>query len=388
MEPLKHLNVFWLDDQHDEAPMVNFKVQAEQYGVILHPYASAEEGLPVLEERLEFFDAVLLDALFFQRKDQVSGTEEVDGLSTAIAKVNQLKHRKAFTPFILTGQERLDGDKTFKAMFGEFYSKRDPKDVQRLFKDIRLAAEAMADTQIRHRFHRVFEVCTGQYIGEDAGRKLLGILRDQGLSINAADTDTRIVAIRKILEDVFAACSRTGLVPDAFMPASTALNETGGFLAGRCVRGYQIRSGIVPPVIADLIGAILRVAQPAAHRAQVDAHLKLVGSTYLLHAVAYMLMDVLLWFKKFADNPPAGPLFEEAAQAGITEPLFVGTIERDEYGNFHCGEYSIAPGRLTGYAPGERIAVTRASENTNDRNRRLYPKFAQQFHKVDPAQHP
>jgi len=387
MEPLRPLNVFWIDDQHEEQAMLSFKVQAEQYGIILHPYASAEEGLPMLEERLHLYDAVLFDALFFERKDQVSGTEEVDGLSTAIAKVNQLKHRKAFTPFILTGQPRLDGDKTFKATFGVFYRKGDPKDVQRLFKDIRAAAEAMTDTQIRHRHQRVFDVCTPEYIGQTAGRELLGILRRENDDTFIEDAATHINSIRKIMEDLFRACHRVGLLPDTFVHGTIALNETGRFLSGIPERAYQVQNGIVPKMVGELIENILSVAQPASHRLHVDEHMARVRSPYLLYSTTYMLLDVLLWFKNFADERGAGtavgPFFVKQEQANGAALLAEGPIERDAFGNYHCGQYSITPIQLNGrYKLGDVIAITIAENNTSTRNMHLYPKFAKRFRKA------
>lgn len=387
MEPLNPLNVFWIDDQHEEAPMVNFKVQAEQYGIILHPYTSAEEGLPALESRLDFFDAVLFDALFFQRKNQVSGTEEVDGLSEAIAKVNQLKHRKAFTPFILTGQERLDGDKTFRATFGEFYSKRDPEDVKRLFKDIRLAAEAMADTQIRHRYHRVFDVCTERYIGEAAASELMSILRRENDDAFIHDAATHINAIRKIVEDLFRACNREGLVPDAFVKCSLKLNETCRFLGGMPELGYQVRNGIVPRMVGELLDKTLSIAQPASHRLHVDVHMRSVRSPYLLYATVYMLMDVLLWFKDFTDgrvqHGDGEPLFDTVQAGAVGAALHTGPLERDGFGNYHCGEYSITPNQINGkHELGEMITITIAEQNNSPRNSHLYPKFAKRFHKA------
>ena len=367
--------------------MLSFKVQAEQYGILLHPFASAEEGLPVLENRLHFFDAVLFDALFFERKDQVSGTEEVDGLSTAIAKVNQLKHKKAFTPFILTGQPRLDGDRTFKATFGEFYSKRNPLDVQRLFKDIRTAAEAMTDTQIRHRFQRVFDVCTPTYIGQTAGRELLSILRRENDDTFIDEAAAHINSIRKIMEDLFRACHRVGLLPDTFVHGTIALNETGRFLSGIPERAYQIRNGVVPKMVGELIEKILSIAQSASHRLHVDEHMARVRSPYLLYSTTYMLLDVLLWFKDFTDEQGVvtarTPLFEKQEQPMGAAPLAEGPIERDPFGNYHCGPYSITPAQISGrYELGDMIAITIAEDNTSTRNMHLYPKFAKRFRKV------
>lgn len=325
---MKPLNVFWIDDQHED--MVSFKVQAEQYGILLHPYTSAEEGLPALEARLDFFDAVLFDALFFQRKDQVSGTEEVDGLSVAIAKMNQLKHRKAYTPFILTGQERLDGDKTFRATFGEFYSKRNPEDVKRLFKDIRLTAEAMADTQIRHRYHRIFEICTERYIGEAAAKHLLTILRNVNGADDELKDDLYFNHLRKCLEWMFRRAHALGMIHDACIERNEVnLTACSRFMAGLDNERLQVGNSTshFPPMVAEHVRRILDLTNAFSHtegedkeksKLQLESYRDSVRSPYLLFSLTFQLMDVLLWFKAYADIN--GDVETNKAQWVVTAP--------------------------------------------------------------------
>lgn len=381
----KTIEVFWLDDQHESMGL--FITRAKLCDIILHPFTSSEEGLPVLEERLHFFDAVLFDARFFHRKDQQRGTEELDGLSEAIEKVIQLRSKKAFTPFILSGQESLEKDDSFKQLTKKypFYRKSNPKDVQRLFKDIRLAAEDMADTQIRHRFHRVFNVCTDRYIGVKAAQELLTILRRENDETLVLDANNYITPIRKIMEDLFSACHREGLVPEAFITGNVALNETSKFLAGHDERGYRIKADVVPRMIAELLKNILAVAQPALHRTHVDEHMAAVRSSYLLYSVTYMLLDVLLWFKGFADGRTAASDKEELfiEVTGANQGVAEGIIEQDTNGNYHCGAL-LLDYRTTNenFKLGDSVVVTVVVDNTVDRTMEAYPQRAKRFRKA------
>lgn len=383
MEPLKIINVLWIDDRHAE--MRDFKVRAEQLGVKLHPYRSSEKGLAALEERLHFFDAVLLDGLFALNEEQEEGTERLNALSIAVARLNQLKNIKNFKHFILTGQETLEQSEQFKDMFGDFYLKRDPKSVQQLFKDLRLAAEAMADTQIRHRFQRVFEVCTDRYIGEAAASELLIILRRENDEASITEATSRITAIRKIIEDLFRACNREGLVPEAFITGNVKLSATSKFLSGITEDGYKLAPGTVPDLVGSLIKNILAVAQPASHRAQVDAHMTAVHSPYLLYSITYTLLDVLLWFKSFVDARAGAPdkpdLFSRIE--GERECIVAGIIEQDDQKNYHCGDILLGfKYTEANFEIGDAIEIKAVAVNTNTLSAITYPKRATSFHKA------
>lgn len=312
MEPLRIINVLWIDDRHAE--MRDFKVRAEQLGVKLHPYRSSEKGLAALEERLHFYDAVLLDGLFALNEEQEEGTERLDALSNTIARLNQLKDRKNFKHFILTGQETLERSEQFKDMFGDFYLKRDPKSVQQLFKYLRLAAEAMADTQIRHRYQRVFDICTERYIGDAAAEHLLTILRN----VNGVDSELKddlyFNHLRKCLEWLFRAANRQGLLHDkCIAKGEVNLRCSSLFMAGKEVNvlGVKCAKAHFPPLIAEHVRYILDVTNAHSHtesweqeqaRMQLDQYRGAVRSPYLLFGLTFMLLDVLLWFKQYADD--------------------------------------------------------------------------------------
>ena len=65
--------ILWVDDQHQDKDMIQFIIDAESEGLLLDGYTSFEEAFEVMEKQIPIFDAILLDGMFFERKDQVAG---------------------------------------------------------------------------------------------------------------------------------------------------------------------------------------------------------------------------------------------------------------------------------------------------------------------------
>ena len=108
--------------------------------------------------------------------------------------------------------------------------------------------------------------------------------------------------IRKIMEDLFNASNKYGLIPDVFVNPMVALNETSKFLSGSCEKGYKLEIIFCPKIVLNHIRSILSVCQPAAHRSEIDKFISIVHSPYLLLSITYQLLDVLLWFKIYVDS--------------------------------------------------------------------------------------
>ena len=154
-------NILWIDDQHNDPEMIQFAIEAENKGLVLEGYESSEEGFIALENKFEYFDLILLDGLFFEKKGQERGTEDESGIGSAIAKINELRARKIFPWFVLSGKDKFTkGENTLlKANKAECYDKTNPSDVEKLFNDMRSAAIKQPDTQLKHKFASLLEIC-------------------------------------------------------------------------------------------------------------------------------------------------------------------------------------------------------------------------------------
>jgi cold shock CspA family protein len=219
-----------------------------------------------------------------------------------------LQLKKKFEVFVLTGQAEAYEDKTFKKAFTKVYKKGSDEEIDRLFSDIKLAAAIQEDTQIRHSYKRVFDVCTEKYIGELAGQDILNLLK-----VNDENKiDNHFNAIRKVVEDLFIAFNKFNLLPLEFVTPGVALNESSKFLAGKgpdgalfSEKGYQhLEETHLPKQIAYYLRSVLSVTQAGSHRSDIDLHVKTIKTPFLLKSVFFQLLDVIVWFKMYVDSNP------------------------------------------------------------------------------------
>lgn len=386
---IKEYKILWVDDQHNDVEMKQFIIEAEGEGLILEGYASFEEAFDILERNLQRFDAILLDGMFFEKKGQSIGTEDELGIGMAIAKINQLKSKKAFPWFVLSGKEQFTKEKNsiLAANKVRCFDKTNPKDVVNLFEEIKKESDQQVDTQIRHKYSRVFDVCTTKYIGTDAANDLLAILKEENSEQAFVDPKLYFNPLRKIMDDLFIACNNYGLMPDAFVKPSVALSESSKFLSGSVEKGYKLTNPVFPKVVSDHVRSILSVCQPASHRAEIDRFIALVNTPYLLLSVTYQLVDVLLWFKSYADLHTEVEINKanfKVMELGIVMSLVTGVLEQDEGRNYHCGDILLPYNHVNdmGYKIGDKIRIIKSAINTNERLMNLYKMIAKQSEKL------
>ena len=297
-------NILWIDDEHET--LTGTKGRAKRNGIQLVPFKSLNAGISELQQNYPFYDGVLLDAKFLENEDDIKGSEDTENVHRAKEQLLQLK--KKFEIFVLTGQAEAYEDTTFNKAFKKVYKKGSDEDIERLFVDIKNAAANQQDTQLRHAYKRVFDVCNEKYIGEVAGQDILNLLK----VYDETNIDNHFNTIRKIVEDLFMAFAKFNLLPSAFVKPSVSLNETSKFLAGKGPDGaFFIEKGFkhqeethLPKQIAYYIRSILSNTQAGSHRSEIDLFVKSIKTSYLLKSVFFQLLDVLVWFKIYVDSNP------------------------------------------------------------------------------------
>jgi hypothetical protein len=308
-------NILWIDDEHET--LSGTKGRAKRNGINLVGFKSLNGGMGELERNYPFYDGVLLDAKFFENEDDTKGTEDTWNVHRAKDQLLHLK--KKFEIFVLTGQAEAYEDTTFKKAFTKVYKKGSDSEIDRLFGDIKKASALQEDTQLRHSYKRVFDVCTEKYIGEYAGQDLLNLLRVE----DETNVENHFNAIRKIIEDLFSGFQKYNLLPDEFVKPHIALNPSSIFLAGKdqhpktdpaYSRYKHMGETHLPPQIANYLRSILAVCQPASHRSHIDEHVRSLKTSFLLKSVLFQLMDVLVWFKMHVDSNPKTENWEAVNQ--------------------------------------------------------------------------
>lgn len=403
METNKRYNILWIDDQFEE--LIDFNIQAENNGIDLDGYTSFEEGFNVLEKDLTKYDGVLLDAMFFETKDQVQGTEDESGLGMAIAKLNELKSQKLLPWFVLSGKESFTrtNNSLLKANKKRCFDKTNGNDLEALLELIKCEADEIEDTKIRHRYQQVFSVCTEEYIGERAAVHLLDILKSVDYTANKINDSLYFNPLRVILEEFFRAANRLGLLHDkCIVGGNVILKNSSRFLSQQKVKVCDVTliycsKKHFPALIERAVQYILDVTNVASHSESPDKeqskldlndYRQTVSSPYLLYSLTFQLLDVLIWFKSYADlnrNYAANVALwhDETLEKDSATPIYTGSVEQDGGGNFHCGDFQLGYKTIEKYYNiGDKINILDAIENTNVKTKTLYPHFASKFSKA------
>lgn len=318
----KLYKILWIDDEHEGQR--GFVGQAKLNEIELVPFKSLNAGIGELKKNYRVYDAVLLDAKFYENEDDVQGSEDTNNVHRA--KEELLRLPKKFDVFILTGQAEAYDDKTFNQAFKSVYDKGKQAEWKALFKELKVSADKQSDTQLRHRYSRVFDVCTERYIGENAARDLLDLLNYDGLETGNFNL------MRKIVEDLFCAFYKYDLLPSEFVKPNIALNQSSKFLCGKeqSEKTHEVykknklnEESVVPEQINNYFRNILHVTQAGSHRSIVDEHVNSLRTPYLFKSVLFQLLDVLVWFKQYIDSKPLPGNWES-----LTDQDSVNEIEK------------------------------------------------------------
>lgn len=306
-------NVLWLDDKFEEYG--DFVNEAKFSDIVLKGFKSFESGFAHLEQNIFAYDAVLLDAMFFEYEDQVDGMDTVVALRKAINRLAELRGKRNIPYFIQSGQPGYQKDKQLRSAFSErYYDKSNPNDSTALFKDIKREADAQLETQMRHRYADAFAACTSQYAGERAGRLLYEALAAVHKPELTHGDDLAFNTLRQILEEVFmAACSHNLLPPECLANGKVNITNSGQLLSGKTVKvsnthQAKLHDALLPEALADLIYTVISLTHNGSHAAAPATSSRLISlrqsvrTPYLQAALTYQILDLLVWFKVLLDD--------------------------------------------------------------------------------------
>lgn len=391
----KKYNILWIDDEWDKMP--TFKQECEElYNLVLVPFRTRKAGMQALEDNLEKWQAVLLDAKMFDESENEQAS--LAGLGKAKAHLDRLSVKKAIPYFISTGQPDLLDDDNFKALFGNYYTKA--KDDEKLMADILQAILNAESSQIKAIYSNIFAssetLCISEYIDS--------IILDILLPLHYIEKQSSFKPIhhynqlRQLVEYLFRACHKVGLVPDQCIPNGIVnLNQCSIYLAGKNAEKAGVRYGepgerIIPDYIEAIIRAVLDFGNVHSHTVELDAEdtlkieniLRSSQSKYLIFGLTLQLCEAITWFAKYIsehDDKEVNLLYCQGLIKDDDKAKYEGKIcipEQDENGVWHCEACLVI---LSHWESG-RMKLKEISDNTNKRTNGKYPYFAK-FDKVE-----
>lgn len=288
---LKKYNILWLDDQHEK--MKPFKLQAKQLGIEFICFKSVD-GLDELEKNYKVFDGILLDAKFFEREDDQSGSENIKALVKAKERIIQLP--KKFTPFVLTGQSKLFNDDTFNMIFPNYYRKGNDGDVTQLFADLIREAENLEDTQIKHNHRDVFELFSLGYLPREVGSQVLDLVK-YPLPNTKVELKGMLVNIRSIHESCLVRLEEIGVIPNS----QASLNDIVRHLSGNKTKenNYEpTTQEYQNDAIENLHKWVYYTTGKYIHNLKEANYNGYMISIYAVESLRNGILELLLWFKQ------------------------------------------------------------------------------------------
>ncbi|MBQ0104133.1 MAG: hypothetical protein KBS99_08200 [Prevotellaceae bacterium] len=389
---MKQYNVLWLEDEPEKFPTFEEECR-EDFGLILHCCKTRAEGVSKLENNIDYWDAILLDAKMPELSmDEVATTKGMKVIEDAIARASLRRH---IPHFISTGQPDLLSNEVFKERYGDFYRKT--TDDERLMQDMIKAIEDSPKQQVITHFHEFFNAVEKLGMDEESKEIILSVLLPMQYPAQFPQFSPKLYynQLRQLLEFLFRACGHLGIIPDFCVKDARGkvnLNQCSIYLAGKECDVLKIKYGeskddrIIPQHIESIIRSVLEFGNIHSHTTDmsesdtklVEKILESANSRFLIFAFALQLMQVVIWFDELNDDILAKRKILLPWHK-IEQPDYVTkycgktfTPVRDEKGFWHCDECSviIRPWNKT------QIVLTSVVPNINDLTKDTYRYYA------------
>ena len=312
------LNVIWIDDQCKEQKgfASTFIDRCEKrHGIHIKSFELAKDGILHLEQNLEQFHAVILDAKGWHDKRDVATTTY--GMHEAIKQIERLAYKKYVPYYILTAQGDLVSDEEFAYSVGEdnVYYKYNPNDIEKMLKQIEDDAKRNSRQQIRVFYHEVLDIL--QLMNKDASEILLDILE----SIHYPEQNSKFKPLlyynqlRQILECVFTEANKYQIIPNECFPKGKVnLDQCYRYLVGNECEVYEFRYGnfgesVVPKHIGEMLSMILYLGNIKSHYSNLperdnqkldDYFRHDVGkSHYVIYSLTFQVCEIIAWMNEY-----------------------------------------------------------------------------------------
>ena len=380
----KKYNVLWIDDQHELLDAVH--KTAIDFDIKLWPYKSMIGGCNELENNIQKYDAVLLDAKFYENETDLPGTEDTKWVHHTKDRIRDLDNSLAY--FVLTGQAKTYASPEFNNAFPNVFNKGVDEDEDKLFNMLVDACKNRELTKLKHKYFNQFEMCTDLYLGKKHFDRLHSLVLDIENPKNIKNAQDSLTGIRKIVEAIFTKLNELGCIPDAIIEEKGWISGSSFFLSGKNPN-YTYDQSIIHPVVAFNIYKILSVSQDGSHNEGsnlgVDAYMAANTNTFLYQSTVLLLLDTLDYLKSFIDNNSDKKINQAKWQLNESNELetYQGIIEQDEQGNYYCGPYHLNYNYVHDrFRVGQKIRIIQSDQNTNQRTKYLYEHYASKFETI------
>lgn len=337
----RNYQILWIDDEYEK--LVNIQQKALDSNINLVCYTNAKEAIKNLESNFMFYDAVLLDGLFYRTNEDIGDVTEETALVEVVKVLESLKLKKVIPWFVLSGQQKIKMGTGFLAAYDmKPYDKLNKDDTDRLFSDIKEAANQSVFTQIQHKYNDAFQIFNN-HLNVENKKSLLKILLS--LDSNESLFFEEYNKIRQIYEVIFSLLKEKKIISDEL----TSLNQFKRFISKNDKR-FIYNGEILHPFIVELISRNINVCHDGSHdfedlNLQVNDYSKYNTAKYAFSSSVYSLLETLVYLNKFLDENPNNDLSKNWKKKDLIEGQMI-RIADNNYGTFKSignQEYTVIP---------------------------------------------
>lgn len=379
MAQTDNLKVLWVDDQYKKMSTIIEYFDAN--GIELHPFDNKDSAIVEFKKEPESWDAVILDIIGID-------AEHIEDGSGMFEAKDDIRDIRKLPVFFFSGQENITEDKTYTMSLKKIYVK--PDDEDELIRDIKDAAGKLKDRKIKEMYPEVFSSLNflGKYLQKSAEMELtvMNALKwHHFLECHTSANGQNILnQMRSIVDSLFTAFNRVGLIPDSLMdqygqlkfddcckylthePTSTLSLDTQGPILNNIWKGHL--NDIKFAGNTGSHGEKPDESKARETERSVKEYLAVSGDG-LKAIVTMMTCDLIIFTAKYIKAHP-DPDTNKKREFKFKEEVY--TVEKDLSGNLHCGPYILVSGN--GIFAGRKVLVNRIFPNTSD-TKYQYPFF-------------
>lgn len=372
-------NIIWADDDIDALEKRYERRFNDNHLFIIGRAHNGEELERVLSEKINYVDAVIVDANF--NESEVSVDDERDTSGLTFARVHLLKKYPSIPFFLFTQRadelikEKFRNTPKFLNEFPRhkrWFMKNDDDELQEMFESIVNEVNYRNSDQFRIRNKYKKEFAAAKLI-EDAERNL-----EKGLLYLYEDDSWGNVQdffnpARKIVERIFANCMDLKI-----LPPKTSLNNASRYFSNTLNDNHiRLKEEVMPRTLAESLYYFLKITQDGSHDENdmglgVDKYVRENHNINLYRTILYIVMDLLIWYDKVSEKYKNNqlPLWEEYFE-------YEGKVcYNPQWNFFYSGQYELA--KSPNLKDGAKVRIYDSSKNDNKHRSSQYPKFVKE----------
>lgn len=318
--------VIWVDEEEDT---MKFAEMGRRYDLEIQQFRSWDRARAALMSRFDSVSALVLDGRCVVNEGEAADADFLYQVVREMAAI--FAHKEELIPwYVLSSGSAPDFESTLRRIGKGVREQMEPEwgrmyyrkwgEMQELCQTIRHATGYKKDNKIRTMYREVFAVLN-RHFPPDSRQTMLDILKALHFPEEKRNFDAVLyyTQLRRILEHLFRAANRIGVLPDEVMGSADKVNLANSslYMAGRdvnignrTVRYKKPGSYIFPPITAQIVKSLLYVANKNSHTVELDKQGKAVITEYYktMHSNNFLfgftmhLCDVLIWFGDYAQH--------------------------------------------------------------------------------------